>query len=263
MTFFLKKEMLRTKSTRIVFVLVAAAAVIFGGYVLALAVLAPEQLAEATVTASDVVCSGCVGNSDIAPNAVGSGKIADGQVKAADIATDAVTAAEIGSSQVGNSEIADDAVSSAEIEDFKIANIDIADSAVTSRKILDNFGVYSVDITDGQVRGADIGDGQVSSLDIKDRTIVQADMAFGAIQVNVQRVEGSGTTLAPDTGGTNTVDCPPGTILTGGGFGAAINIRVQESHALDANTWEVGGYNENPVNAVLRAYALCIDPSQP
>ena len=75
------------------------------GYVLFLAILAPEQLAEATTAATDLVCSGCVGTSDIADNAVTSGKIANGQVKAADIATDAVTAAEIGANQVGTSEL--------------------------------------------------------------------------------------------------------------------------------------------------------------
>jgi hypothetical protein len=73
--------------------------------VLFLAILAPGRLAEDNGAATDLVRSGCAGNSDIAPNAVASGKIADGQVKAADIATDAVTAAEIGSSQVGNSDI--------------------------------------------------------------------------------------------------------------------------------------------------------------
>lgn len=70
MTFLKRREMLRTTTTiptRIVFVLVAAAvANISVGYVLALAILAPEQLAEATAAATDLICDKCVGTSDIA-----------------------------------------------------------------------------------------------------------------------------------------------------------------------------------------------------
>jgi hypothetical protein len=58
-------EMLRirittTKSSPVVLAL-AAAVVSVGGYVLFFAILSPEQLAEATAAASDLVCSGCVG----------------------------------------------------------------------------------------------------------------------------------------------------------------------------------------------------------
>jgi hypothetical protein len=58
-------EMLRirittTKSSPVVLAL-AAAVVSVGGYLLFLAILSPEQLAEATAAASDLVCSGCVG----------------------------------------------------------------------------------------------------------------------------------------------------------------------------------------------------------
>jgi len=52
---------------------------------------APQQLAEATVAASDVVCSGCVGTSDIADGAVTSAKIGSGQVANSELATSAVT----------------------------------------------------------------------------------------------------------------------------------------------------------------------------
>jgi hypothetical protein len=58
-----------TKPSPVVLAL-AAAVVSVGGYVLFLAILAPQQLAEATAAASDLVCSGCVGTSDIADSAV-------------------------------------------------------------------------------------------------------------------------------------------------------------------------------------------------
>src|SRR5919109_121099 len=125
MTFFLKKEMLRTKSTRIVFVLVAAAAVLSVGYITALAVLAPEQLAEATAAASDVICDKCVGTTDIADSAVTGAKIGSGQVKNSDLGGNAVTSGKIADGQVFGSDIAAVTIGSA----------DLADSAVTSSKL--------------------------------------------------------------------------------------------------------------------------------
>lgn len=120
--------MLRRTTTKpgliVAFALVAAAASV--GYVVFLAILAPQQLAEATAAATDLVCSRCVGTSDIADSAVISAKI--------------------GSGQVGNS--------------------DLASSAVTSSKISDTSGVQSVDIVNGQVASADIADGTITSTDI-------------------------------------------------------------------------------------------------
>jgi hypothetical protein len=55
----------------------------------------PVQEALAAVIATDVQCTGCVGSSDLAGNAVTAAKIKDGEVKAAEIATDAVGAAEL------------------------------------------------------------------------------------------------------------------------------------------------------------------------
>src|ERR671918_1304581 len=98
---FLKEEMLRRGKTRpgpVVFVLVAAV-VISVGYIMALAILAPQQLAEATAAATDLVCSGCVGTSDIADSAVTSAKIGSGQVANSDLASSAVTTTKIGSGQ--------------------------------------------------------------------------------------------------------------------------------------------------------------------
>jgi hypothetical protein len=55
----------------------------------------PVPQAIAAVIASDVVCTGCVGTSDLAGNAVTAAKIKDGEVKAAEIAADAVGASEL------------------------------------------------------------------------------------------------------------------------------------------------------------------------
>jgi hypothetical protein len=76
--------------------------------------------------ATDLICGGCVGTSDLANNAV--------------------TSAKIGAGQVGAS--------------------DIANSAVTSSKISDTNSVTSVDILNGEVTSADIRDGTITSKDI-------------------------------------------------------------------------------------------------
>ncbi len=55
----------------------------------------PVPQAIASTIANDVQCSGCVGTSDLAGNAVTSAKIKNGEVKAIDIATDAVGASEL------------------------------------------------------------------------------------------------------------------------------------------------------------------------
>ena len=55
----------------------------------------PAPQAIAAVIATDVQCTGCVGTSDLAGNAVTAAKIKDGEVKAAEIAPDAVGGSEL------------------------------------------------------------------------------------------------------------------------------------------------------------------------
>ncbi len=69
---------------------IVAAAFIAGAFV-----ASPELRAYASTIANDVVCSGCVGTSDLAGNAVTAAKIKDGEVKAAEIAANAVGASEL------------------------------------------------------------------------------------------------------------------------------------------------------------------------
>jgi hypothetical protein len=227
----LKKEMLTRTTTKPglgVFALISAV-VISVGYVLFLAILAPEQLAEATAAASDLVCSGCVGNSDIANDAVGSAKIGSGQVGTSDIASSAVTSAKIGSGQVGNS--------------------DIATNAVTSSKISDGNGVTSVDIVNGQV----------SSADIADRTITSTDFAPGSLNILQRTVVGNEKSVPPFTTSAAHLDCPNGEGLTGGGFYInGTGMRIEASRPLDVDTWEViAENNSNDNGAYMIAYAFC------
>jgi hypothetical protein len=238
----IKKELLTTKPNLLIFALVAAV-VLSVGYIMALAILAPQQLAEATAAASDLVCSGCVGNSDIADSAVTSAKIGSGQVGNSDLASSAVTTTKIGSGQVGAS--------------------DIANGAVTTGKISDTNGVYSVDIVNGQVGSADIGDSQVTSADIKDSTVTSTDLASGAIQPGVHIEQGSEVNFNPNSSGSATTDCDSGEILTGGGFVSAGSPGLDMTHSfpIDENTWYVQANNFGTTVAIIRAFALCVGPS--
>ena len=187
------KESLTTKRSLIFIGLTAA--VVCGGYILFLAIAAPQQLAEATTAAaSNVVCNGCVGSSDIADNSIYSVDIRDGQVA-------------------------------------------------------------SLDIADGRVRAEDIGTGQVRTGEILDDTITSADLGSSA----VQRVVKSAVIIGAGDIGTVNVDCPPGGIVTGGGFiSLHANIHVFQDLPFDANTWRVGIWNQHPDNIALNVYALCI-----
>lgn len=61
--------------------------------------------AYASTIANDVICTGCVGTSDLAGNAVTAGKIKDNEVKAAEIASGAVGASELATDAVGAAEL--------------------------------------------------------------------------------------------------------------------------------------------------------------
>ena len=78
-------------TTAVKWLAIGAVAFAAGGSFLA----PPVQQAIAAVIATDVQCTGCVGSSDVAGNAITAAKIKDNEVKAAEIATDAVGAAEI------------------------------------------------------------------------------------------------------------------------------------------------------------------------
>lgn len=231
-TFLNKKEVFaraNNKLSPLIFGFAAVAAVC-GGYILFLTVLAPQQLAEATTAATNVICNGCVGTTDIADNGIHSVDIRNGHVGSADIAS----------------------------------------SAVTSSKISDTSGVQSVDIVDGQVTSDDIADADITALDIaegtvtggniRDETIQEGDIAPGAIQPNIQ-----GNVASEDIQASSTesvfVDCPAGTIATGGGFNTANVVSIFQNLPFDSDTWLVSGDNPSTTTEHnLQAWVVCIGP---
>jgi hypothetical protein len=232
-----RREVLRrtVKPTRIVFGLVAAVAVVSVGYIMTLAILAPEQLAEATTAATDLVCSGCVGTSDIANSAVTSGKIGSGQVKNSDIGGNAVTSTKIQDGQVGNSDLGPSVVTSPKIADFQVGNGDLGTDAVTTAKI-------------------------------KNGEIKTEDLAPGAVKPNVREVRGSDVIIAPGGFDDAQAVCAPSESVTGGGFfTTSQTLEVTDTHAFtfDGNdAWLVSAFNGHPTSShILRAFAYCIGPS--
>src|SRR5918996_393790 len=107
----IKKESLTTKLTLIIIGLAA----VCGGYILFLAIAAPQQLAEATTAATNVVCNGCVGSSDIADNSILSADIANGRIFSEDIRDGQVGSVDIGQGQVTSGDIQDNGITSADL----------------------------------------------------------------------------------------------------------------------------------------------------
>ncbi|HEV8386823.1 MAG TPA: hypothetical protein VGQ03_04295 [Nitrososphaera sp.] len=118
-------------------------------------VVSPVPQAIAAVIATDVQCTGCVGTSDLAGNAVTSVKIKDGEVKAADIAANAVGSSEIATGAVGSPEVLDSTIKSSDLASAAVLNVNLATAAVTSIKIADD-SVLAVDIAPDAVGASEL-----------------------------------------------------------------------------------------------------------
>jgi hypothetical protein len=136
---------------------------------------------------------------------------------------------------------------------------EIADNTIQSRDISNTLGVASVDIRDGQVGSVDIGTGQVASVDIGQGQVRTGDIANDAIRPNIQ-IRQEQITAAPNTGTNIGVDCPAGTLVTGGGYYANPGIEVSGSHPADLDTWRVVGFNGGLSEESLWGYAVCMGP---
>jgi hypothetical protein len=188
----------------------------------------PVIVLDGTITSQDIASGTIPSGSTPADNSVTTAKIADGEVKSVDIGNDEVFSVDIVNGQVGSADIQAD--------------------AVTTDKISDTNGVHSVDIVNGQVGSADIGDGQVTA----------ADIADNAIQPNIQRIQGNTVTIPANQLSFSMADCPPGTLVTGGGFSSQAGMEVVHNTARDGDTWEVGGFNAGIGDRSLTAFAVCI-----
>ena len=92
-------------------------------------------------TASNVVCSGCVGTGDMANAAVTTGKIADGAVQAIDMADGVVTTQKIKDLTIGANDLANGSVTTGKIRDGAVAFVDL------SPQVMDHLGGAITNIT--------------------------------------------------------------------------------------------------------------------
>jgi hypothetical protein len=74
-----------------------------------------KQTSAGVGSSTDLVCTGCVNDGEIAANAIGSGQIAADSLTAEDLANDSVAASELAADAVGASEIAAGAVGASEM----------------------------------------------------------------------------------------------------------------------------------------------------
>jgi len=113
------------------------------------------EVADECAAADSLVCTGCVGDTQLGINyagstskggpatglsctgCVGSTQIADGGVATVDLADLAVTTGKIAAGAVDSTKLANDAVTSAKIQDLQVMTADIADKAVTQAKLAD------------------------------------------------------------------------------------------------------------------------------
>jgi hypothetical protein len=137
----INKESLTTKRTLIFIGLTA----ICGGYILFLAIAAPQQLAEATTAATNVVCNGCVGSSDIADNSILSVDIANGRIFSEDIRDGQVGSVDIGTGQVRTGDILDSEVYSVDIRNGQVGLADIQDGSIPPNVIVISSSVTTIE----------------------------------------------------------------------------------------------------------------------
>jgi len=134
----------------------------------------PVPAAIAAVIATDVQCTGCVGTSDLAGNAVTAAKIKDGEVKAAEIATGAV----------GASEIATDAVTASEIAG--VTKLLFGQCTLTNAEATSNVAPGGIVVVECSINGVDTDDSALATQHLGSECFV-IDRA--AARVNLVEVE--------------------------------------------------------------------------
>jgi len=120
-------------------------------------------------TASNVVCTGCVGTGDMANAAVTTGKIADGAVQAIDMADGIVTTQKIKDLTIGAIDLANGAVTTGKIRDGAVAFVDL------SPPVMDFLGGAIANIT--TYAALNFGEGTAGVTCPSDRIPVSASCA--------------------------------------------------------------------------------------
>jgi hypothetical protein len=119
---------------------------------------------------------------------------------------------------------------------------------------LSNGAVTNSKLAPGSVSSTDIGAGQVTTPNIADQAVT-TPKSHGALVMNTVDVIGPSTQLAAGTDGFAIAVCPPGTVVTGGGYFAG-GSTVIIMHTTAPNNWLVEAI-AGPTSTTLTAIAKC------
>ena len=148
-------------------------------------------------------------------------------------------------------------IKSADIFDGEVKTADIANNAVTSPKI-QNGQVSTDDLASNAVTTGKIADGAIQAGDIAAGVIPSGGGALPNVHTEIESVS-----IAPNSFGSLSVQCPDGEKLTGGGFNQNLGIDVLSSYpGSDGATWFASGQNTNNIERDLVGIAVCMGPSQ-
>jgi len=132
------------------------------------------------VEATDVNCTGCVGNVDLEDGSVTTEKIADGTIGTADLADGSVTSTKLAPGVIGTTYIANGSITSQKIKDGTIATADLANGSVATEKIADGT-IATVDLADVSVTSVKIAAGAVGTANLAAGAVGTANIAAGAV----------------------------------------------------------------------------------
>tara|TARA_B100000530_G_scaffold101699_1_gene62902 strand:- start:621 stop:2318 length:1698 start_codon:yes stop_codon:yes gene_type:complete len=125
----------------------------------------------------DIISSGD-GATNIANNAVTTGKIADGSISTAKYSNSSVTTEKIANDAITGAKLGDDAVATANIGDSQVTTAKIAGDAITDAKIAD-LAVRTEHIQTNNVTTAKINDLAVTTAKIANDAITEPKLANG------------------------------------------------------------------------------------
>ena len=128
-----------------------------------------------------------------------------------------------------------------------ITTRNLANGAVTNPKL----AVASVSL-------GNIGAGQVKTGNIADQAVRAAKLAPGAVSLSITAVSAS-TILRPGTIGGQFVLCPPGYLVTGGGYDVSPNgkVFVNFQGVTGPTGWVVQALNTDSIDESIAVEAIC------
>jgi hypothetical protein len=169
-------------------------------------------LANGVVTAAKIADSTITGT-QIAPLAIGVGRLANNAVTSAKIADATITGADVADNTLGANDIATNGVGTAELADLAVTVGRLAPNAVTTDKIADG-AVTSADVANDSLTSADLAPNAVNTSELGEAAVTTPRIAAGA--VNSDKVLDESLTAADlGTNSVNATEIADGAIDSG------------------------------------------------